>query len=67
MADKLYCNIKNEPLSQQLLSRLSLVNCTNVKDFGIKCSVGTDVLRKPIFPMDNANASSIRTVRLQKN
>jgi hypothetical protein len=66
MADKLYCNIKNEPLSQQL-SRLSLVNCTNVKDFGILCTVGTDVLRKPIFPMDNANASSIQTVRLQKN
>jgi hypothetical protein len=69
MADtKLYCNVMNEPLSHQL-SCLSSVNCTsNVIDFGIKCTVGTDMLRKPIFfPMDNANASSIQTVRLQKN
>jgi hypothetical protein len=63
MADKLYCNVMNEPLSHQL-SGLSLVNCTNVIDFGIICSVGTDELRKPIFPMDNASASSLQESRI---
>jgi hypothetical protein len=31
------------------------------------CTVSTDVLQKPDFPMNNANACCVQTVRLQKN